>query len=218
VEGQRRSAAYAGHVHDFIQEHGELMAKFEDSVTDFLTKAYPAARDQAEFRMGNLFKAEDYPSPAQLRNRFYINLDIDAVTEAGDFRVALDSEHADAVRSQMEQAMHARIGRPCRTSTLRLSDVIGHFAKIMADQKKVFRDSTVSNIEELVDLIPGLNVLDDPELNALGEEIKAKLMGIDPKDLRKDADVRTQAAKDADDIMERMKGFMTMTAPVQQAA
>jgi hypothetical protein len=202
----------------FIQDHGELMAKFEDSVTEFLTKAYPAARDQAEFRMGNLFKAEDYPSPAQLRNRFYINLDIDAVTEAGDFRVALDAEHADRVRSDMERAMGERIGRAMQDVYVRLSDVVGHFAKIMADDRKVFRDSTVSNIEELVDLIPGLNVLDDPALNALGVEIKQKLMGIDPKDLRKNPEVRTQAAKDAENIMERMKGFMTATAPLQQAA
>jgi hypothetical protein len=118
----------------------------------------------------------------------------------------------------MERAMGERIGRAMQDVYVRLSDVVGHFAKIMADDRKVFRDSTVSNIEELVDLIPGLNVLDDPALNALGVEIKQKLMGIDPKDLRKNPEVRTQAAKDAENIMERMKGFMTATAPLQQAA
>jgi hypothetical protein len=202
----------------FIQDHGELMEKFEGSVNDFLTTAYPAARDQAEFRMGNLFKSDDYPSPAQLKQRFYINLDIDPVSEAGDFRVALDQEHADRVRSDMERAMHERIGRAMQDIYARLSDVVGHFAKKMSDSKAVFRDSTIANIEELVDLIPGLNVLDDPNLTALGAEIKQKLMGIDPKDLRKDPAVRSQAAKDADEIMERMKGFMSMAAPVQQAA
>jgi hypothetical protein len=76
----------------------------------------------------------------------------------------------------------------------------------------------VSNILELVDLIPGLNVLDDPTLNALGDEIKAKLGGVDPKDLRKDKGVRSQAAKDAEAIMARMAGFMNATTPLQQAA
>ena len=203
---------------DFIQEHGALMKAFEDAVSDFLTTAYPAARDQAEFRMGDLFKSDDYPSPGQLRQRFYINLDIDAVTEAGDFRVALDQEHADSVRSQMEQAMHSRIGRAMQDVYMRLSDVVGHFAKKMGDSKAVFRDSTITNIEELVDLIPGLNVLDDPQLTALGEDIRAKLMGLDPKDLRKNPEVRSQAAKDAEVIMERMAGFMNATTPVKQAA
>lgn len=203
---------------DFVQEHGALMQQFEDAVGNFLTKDYPAARDQAEFRMGDLFKPDDYPSPLQLRHRFYINLDIDAVTEAGDFRVSLDEEHAVAVREQMEQAMQDRIGRAMQDIWARLSDVVGHFAKTMGEQDKVFRDTTVRNIEELVDLLPGLNVLDDPTLNAMGAEIRAKLTGIDPKDLRKSKEVRSQAAKDAEDIMARMAGFMNATAPIQQAA
>jgi hypothetical protein len=202
----------------FIEEHERLVGEFDAAVTKFLSEAYPAARDQAEFRMGNLFKAEDYPSPAALRPRFYINLDIDAVTEAGDFRVSLDQQHADEVRSKMEQAMHARIGRAMNDIYARLSEVVSHFAEKMRSEKAVFRDTTVSNITELVELIPSLNVLDDPQLNALGVEIKAKLGGVDPKDLRKHKEVRSQAAKDADEIMAKMSAFMTATAPLSQAA
>ena len=202
---------------DFIEEHERLKGEFETAVATFLTQAYPAARDQAEFRMGELFKADDYPSPSQLRHRFYVNTDIDAVTEAGDFRVALDDEHAIAVRGQMERAMHERIGRAMQDIYVRLSEVVGHFAKKMGSDD-VFRDSTVHNIEELVDLIPNLNVLDDPELNKLGADIRARLTGIDPKDLRKDKAARSQAAKDAEAIMERMKGFMGATAAPRQLA
>lgn len=196
---------------DFIEEHERLVGEFNNAVSTFLAEAYPAARDQAEFRMGDLFKSDDYPSPASLRQRFYVNLDIDSITDASDFRVSLDEEHAAAVRSQMERAMGERIGRAMQDIYTRLSEVVGHFAKKMGSDD-VFRDSTVRNIEELVALIPGLNVLDDPDLNALGAEIKAKLTGIDPKDLRKDKVTRSQAAKDAEAIMERMAGFMNATA------
>lgn len=202
---------------DFVQEHERLKQEFNDAVHNFLTTAYPAARDQAEFRMGELFKPDDYPSPAQLQHRFYINLDIDPVAEAGDFRVSLDAEHAASVREQMERAMQERIGRAMQDIWARLTDVVGHFAQKMGSDS-VFRDSTVRNIEELVDLIPGLNVLDDPTLKSMEQEIRAKLTGLDPKNLRNDAEVRTQAAKDAEDIMARMSGFMNATAPQQQAA
>jgi hypothetical protein len=204
---------------DFIQEHGELLGAFEQSVEQFLSTAYPRARDQAEFRMGDLFNPDDYPSVSDLRRRFYINLDIDPVSEAGDFRVSLDAEHADEVRTQMERSMQERIGRAMSDIYTRLSDVVGHFAKKMGSDD-IFRDTTVTNIAELVDLIPGLNVLDDPNLTALGEEIRFKLTGVDPKDLRKDKEVRSQAAKDAQEIFARMQGFMSVTvAPqLQQAA
>ena len=199
---------------DFIEEHERLKGSFDDAVSTFLNEAYPAARDQAEFRMGDLFKEDDYPSPASLRHRFYVSTDIDAVTEAGDFRVTLDAEHASEVRSQMESAMRDRIGRAMQDIWTRLSDVVGHFADKMGSDG-IFRDTTVRNIDELLDLLPGLNVLDDPDLTAMGEEIKAKLMGYEPKDLRKDPETRSQAARDAEVIMERMRSYMSATEPAK---
>jgi hypothetical protein len=173
---------------DFIEEHERLVGVFKDAVEQFLTVNYPPAE--------------------ALRRKFYINLDIDGVTEAGDFRVTLDAEHAGEVKESMERAMHERLGRAMRDVWSRLADVVGHFAKKM-DSDDIFRDATVKNIEELVDLLPGLNVLDDPDLAAMGDEVKAKLAGYDPKDLRKKPAVRSQAAKEAKEIMERMAGFMS---------
>jgi hypothetical protein len=169
--------------------------------------------------MGALFNPDDYPSPAQLRQRFYINMDIDPVSEIGDFRVSLDEEHANEVKSQMERAMAERIGRAMKDIWVRMGEVVGHFAEKMGSDG-IFRDTTVKNIEDLLDLLPGLNVLDDPDLTAIGEEIRLKLTGLDPKSLRKDKEVRSQAAKDAQEIFARMQGFMSVTvAPqLQQAA
>lgn len=192
---------------DFIEEHERLVGEFKDAVETFLDESYPAARAKAEFRMGELFKSDDYPSVEQLRRRFYINLDIDAVTEAGDFRVQMEQDQLDEVRASMERAMQERLGRAMRDVWERLSEVVGHFAKKMGSGD-IFRDSTVRNIERLVDLLPGLNVLNDPDLKAIGDEIKAKLAGYDPKDLRKSKAVRSQAAQEAEEIMSRMSGFM----------
>jgi len=158
--------------------------------------------------MGELFKSDDYPPAESLRRRFYINLDIDAVTEAGDFRVQMDQEQLDSVRTSMEQALKDRLGRAMRDVWERLGEVVGHFAKKMGSDD-IFRDATVRNLEELVELLPGLNVLDDPDLKAIGDDIKARLSGYDPKDLRKDKAVRSQAAQDAKEIMDRMAGFMS---------
>lgn len=202
---------------DFIEEHERLKAEFQKAVDNFLEVEYPKARDQAEFRMGALFDPNDYPSAQQLKHRFYVSTDIDAVTEAGDFRVTLDDEHATTVRSAMEQAMQDRIGRAMQDIWSRLSDVVGHFATKMAGDS-VFRNSTIGNIEELVALIPNLNVLDDPVLNQMAEEIKLKLAGLDPNEVRKDKEVRSQAAKDAEAIMAKMSGFMNATAPEQKKA
>jgi hypothetical protein len=192
----------------FIEEHERLVGEFNDAVDEFIATGYPEARAKAEFRMGELFNLNDYPAADSLRRRFYINLDIDSVTEAGDFRVQMDADQLDSVRQSMERAMGERLGRAMRDVWERLSEVVGHFAKKMGSDD-IFRDTTVRNIEQLVDLLPGLNVLDDPDLKAIGDEVKAKLAGYDPKDLRKDKAARSQAAQDAKEIMDRMSGFMS---------
>ena len=192
---------------DFIETHEKLTKDFKDAVEEFVTVSYPEARARAEFRMGELFDSNDYPSAESLRRRFYIGMDIDPVTSAGDFRVEMEADELDLIKATMEKALQERIGRAMLDVWTRLADVVGHFAAKMGSDG-VFRDSTMKNIEEMVDLLPGLNVLNDPDLARLGDEIKATLTGYDLKDLRKRPDVRKQAAFEANEIMDRMKGFM----------
>lgn len=192
----------------FMQDHSELATAFDTAVEHFLATDYPTARDKAEFRMGELFKETDYPRADELRSKFYINLDIDAVVEAEDFRVGLDSDHLDAVRQGMELAMDQRIARAMRDVWERLATTLGHFAdKMVGDD--IFRDSTVENLEELVALLPDLNILNDPGLNQVCEDITARIIGYAPKALRSDKVLRNQTAEDAAKIMADMKGFMS---------
>jgi hypothetical protein len=193
---------------DFIQKHEELSGVFKDAVDDFVTRSYPIAREKAAFRMGELFDPNDYPPAESLRRKFYINTDIDPVSEANDFRVSLDAEHADEVKETMEKAMNDRLGRAMRDVWSRLATVVGRFADKMSTDE-VFKESTVRNLEELIEMLPGLNVLDDPDLAAIHQELADKLVGYDPKDLRKKPEIRSEAATQAKEIMERMQGFMS---------
>jgi hypothetical protein len=191
----------------FIEEHGRLAGEFNDAVSQFLDVGYPAARDRAAFRMGEMFKVGDYPEPAMLRHKFYVNLDIDAVTEAGDFRVNMDKSVVDNIRAEMQDAMQARLGKAMGEVWARLADTLGHFANKMAGDE-IFRDSTVNNLEEIVELLPDLNILNDANLESIRQEIKAAIIGYSPKELRKDATVRNVAATEAKRIMDNMAGFM----------
>ena len=193
----------------FIQEHGALVDKFRAAVEEFVSTTYLTARDQAEFRMGELFKADDYPPAERLRSRFYARLDIDPVTEAGDFRVQLSQDAADSIRSDMERAMQERVSRAIGDVWMRLADTLQHFATKMADEDAVFRDSTVHNLREILGVLPDLNFINDPNLERIRGEIEEAIDGLDPKTLRTDKVERKRAAAETARIMEDMKGFMT---------
>lgn len=193
----------------FIPEHEALIADFNTKVADFLDNHYKSAIEKAEFRMGAMFKRDDYPPSWELRRKFYAQLDIDAITTAGDFRVDIDAEHADRVRATMEANAEARLQTAMGDVWKRMADTISYFQTRMADPTAVFRDKTVTNIGEMLDLIPGLNVLDDPNIEAVRASIAKAIGGIEANDIRKDPALRGQLAGEAGKIMETMKGFMS---------
>lgn len=191
----------------FIEAHSLLVADFNEAVDEFLQVTYLRARDQAEFRMGNLFNPGDYPSSLTLKRKFYVNLDIDAVTTSNDFRVQLNQQELDTVKKSMEDALQQRVSRVMVDLWKRVAETLGHFtAKMSSDE--IFRDSTVKNLEEIVEMLPDLNILNDPELEQIRLDIKRSLTGFDPKDLRKNDTVRKQVAGEAKRIMDTMAGFM----------
>lgn len=191
----------------FIQRHEELVSQFNDTVEKFLAIDYGAARERAAFRMGELFDPNDYPSVFELQRRFYVNLDVDAVTEAGDFRVEMDDKHLAVLRKNIEQATHARLGRAMQDVWARLAETLSHFADKMSTDE-IFRDSTVRNLEEIVELLPEMNILNDANLEKIRQDIANNLVGYEPKDLRKNEEVRSMAASEAKRIMDNMRGFM----------
>jgi hypothetical protein len=191
----------------FIEEHSKLVSEFDNAVDDFLSNSYLKAKDQAEFRMGDLFNSSDYPDSTTLRNKFYVNLDIDSVTQANDFRVQLDANELERVKAQMMESTQARLGRAMQDVWQRLADTLKHFGDKMS-KDEIFRDSTVRNLEEIVELLPDLNILNDPQLEQVRQDIKNSLIGYDPKDLRKDKAVRNNVASEAQRIMDTMSGFM----------
>lgn len=192
---------------EFVQNHAQLCADFDSAVDAFINQKYLAARDQAEFRMGQMFRPDDYPEAEQLRRRFSVNLDVHGVPTGRDFRVDMDQLTVDALRQQIEAKNDERVGAAMRDVWERLATVINHFADRMGSDS-VFRDSTVHNLEELVDMLPALNVTGDPQLEQIRQDISDTLVGYTPKDLRKDTAVRTAAAQESRRIADQMAAFM----------
>jgi hypothetical protein len=192
----------------FIEEFERLHAAFKKEVKTFLTKGYPTAIDQAEFRMGELFNPADYPRVQDLEGKFYARLVIDAVTEAKDFRVNMEKDQLKSIREDMEAAMTERVNKAMGEVWGRLGKALGHFAAKMADGDAIFRDSTIENLREIVDLLPAMNILDDPELDRIGAEIRDTIYGYEAKDLRKSKKARSEAADQAQAIFEGMSGYM----------
>jgi hypothetical protein len=60
---------------------------------------------------------------------------------------------------------------------------------------------------KLVDVLPKLNVTGDPELERLAAQVRASLL-VDPQELRKSESIRSETAKAALAIADRMSAYM----------
>jgi hypothetical protein len=180
----------------FIEKHEELVHNTKVAVEDFLLNDYPATMARAEFRMGDMFKADDYPTASQLAHRFYVNLDIDGVPQAYDVRL----ETNDA-------AIQARISKAMKELWVRLAEPLEHLAERIAGDETL-RTSSVTNLREIVNLIPALNFMEDPDLEAVRADIERVITPWEAADLRKQPEARAQVSEEAQRIIESMRGFM----------
>jgi hypothetical protein len=134
--------------------------------------------------------------------------------DAGDFRVTLGDEEKERIKRQITAAVEASLQVASRDLWQRLYEAVSHLAeRLQAYQvteegvEHPFRDSVVTNLVKLVDILPKLNVTADLELERLAAQVRASLL-VDPQELRKSESVRTETAKAAAAIAQRMAGYM----------
>lgn len=193
--------------HAVMLEFEKMKKEFDNAVEDFCTNKYPAARASAEFRMGKLFKEDEYPSVAEIRYKFGCRLELDAVTTAQDFRVSLDASEMERLQKEAEAAMERRIATA-------MGDVWGRLARALETYTDRLRSdgrlygSTVEGLKEVVEILPDLNILNDPNLARIGQEIRNRIAGYDVEQIREDKVLRNQLADEAAQIMADMSGFM----------
>lgn len=192
----------------FMSGYGELERQFNAAVDEFITVRYPPVRDKASFRLGDLFNDKDYPPPEELRKKFSVSLDIDGITEPEDFRIALPEKELNKLKQTMEESINRRLGDAMQDVWLRIAELLEHYIEKMDDEEAIFRDSTVNNLVELMNILPGLNVTGDPKLREIRQRIMNTIGSYEPADLRKGGDLRAAAAKEAREIRESMNEHM----------
>lgn len=194
----------------FMSGYGELKREFDAAVDEFITVKYPPLRDKAAFRLGDLFNERDYPPPEELREKFRVDLDVDGITEPEDFRVALPEKELVQVKAAMEESLVRRLTAAMTDVWLQIARLLTHYIEKMSDPEEIFRDSTVNNLVELMNILPGLNIASNPKLREIRQRIMTTIGSYAPDDLRKNANLRATAAKEAKIILEEIEKYAAL--------
>ena len=186
---------------DYKPRVGEFETQFVESVEDFLNQ-YPTLVSAAAFQLGDLYNAEEYPSVDKLRDKFRFRYVFLPVPEVGDFRIDVNEEHKADLVKQYEQFYENKLSEAMNDAWSRLHECLSKMSdKLAGDEKQIFRDSLVNNAVELCSLLTKLNVANDSKLESARKQLEGILVGVTPKDLRDDTDLRKDTKAKVDEIL-----------------
>jgi hypothetical protein len=180
---------------------------FTQQVEEFLS-VYPTYIEQVRPELNGLFREEDYPSAEKLRNKFGVRLEVLPIPSGEDFRVTLSEEEQARVAREIDENVRQSLQRGTEDLWVRLKEVVSHMVERLKEPESRFHASLVTNVFELVDLLPRLNVNQDEELNRFAGEVKDRLCGFKARDLKKNEILRVATANDAAQILTEMDAVL----------
>lgn len=193
---------------EYTKQMREFRSRFDEVWNRFVSEQYLDLKEKARESLRYMFREDDYPSKNELYSKYSFDVDIDPVPSASDFRVSLSDKEKSRIQKELEARVNERLVDVTRDLFDRLIEVIGRFVDKLSEADTIFRNSLVTNIEDLVVLLPKLNINNDPTLKKAISEIKAKVLVYEPDQLRSDKDARKTAAKDAKAILDKMSGYL----------
>lgn len=223
------AAAYMDHTKT-MRSHA---SEFNAAVERFVVRFEDLVKNQS--RLGTLFKVGDYPGmrdeagslrfafPQELRKRFSFETKVLPLPDANDFRVSIGDEDRERIKRQIAESIQASLRVGTRELWQRLYKVVSHMSARMSQynsaeegKKPKLYDSMITNIIEVVDVLPKLNIAGDTELDRMANEIRCSLL-VNPKELRKSEIMRADTAKAAAEIAQRMAAYMGVPLTPQEA-
>lgn len=174
-----------------------------------LNEVYEVIKDDAQSRLGTLFNPNDYP--VEIKGMFSVAYDFPNTTPPS-YLLKLDPElyknQQAALNAKFEQAVHLAE----QAFTAEFAQLVTHLTERLATAadgtKKVFRDSAITNLTEFFDKFKNMNVHSSKQLDALVEQAKSMVAGVNPEVIRENDDYRQQIATQLSGVQAALDGMM----------
>jgi hypothetical protein len=178
-----------------------------------LDVAYEEIKDDARRGLGRLFDPGDYPQ--QVRGLFGVEWDFPSV-EPPSYLMRIAPE----VYEQERQRVAARFDEAVRLAeqafATEFARLLAHLTERLGDchggQRRIFRDSSVTNLAEFFQRFGQLNVRSNPDLDRLVAQAQELVRGVTPQELRDNDGLRRMIASEMEGVQARVEQ-MIVDAP-----
>ena len=177
-----------------------LKGDFDNAVSEFV-KEYEGLQEYARMTLGEMFNEQDYPSVSQIADRFSVDLDFEPVPDGKHAPSGYEEQVNKAVARRMKESNDALFHRIVGTLREVKRKLEAHHEREKdGDKRGRFRLTLIDEVREIYDLLPALNIEDDPFLDGIRERLYSDLSW-DAEELRDEAGIRTVNIINAEDII-----------------
>lgn len=159
------------------------------------SEVYPAILATAPRRLGKSYKADDFPPVSTIIDLFSMKTKFLPVPSVRDWRNdQVDEGTLERLKKEAEEDTQAMFNRAHRDVAEKIGNILQRIVLNVTDYDKApagkLRDPLFDDIKEMAEIIPLMNINDDPVLAKIGESLKKDIAPLDPVEVRKNSDLR----------------------------
>jgi ribosomal protein S20 len=197
----------------YVGRMKEFQSKANMKLQEMVGK-YTEALEEDKLRMNKGFKPTDYPTVDELQNKYKFFLDVKRIPENDKLFSDLEADTEEKkklleeISAEKEKEFNGKLETAMKTAWKRVYDVVKHMEKTLSNPDARLHSSVVDNIIELCDILPQLNITNDPKLEEFRQEVLQMATAYRVEVLRDSPHYRQETAKSADDILKKMEGYL----------
>lgn len=183
---------------------------FQRLVEEFLA-VYPSLITAQAMALGDMFQRDDFPTVEDIKTKFAFSVNYIPVPTSGDFRIDIGNAAVQELQDKFDEYSSERVKVAMQDVRVRLKDHLVRMSDRLGmdtvggeTKPRMFHESLLDTGLELCDLVKGLNVVGDVDLEAARKKLEQALTGVGVEELRKDVQIRTDVKKDVDAILKNM--------------
>lgn len=197
---------------DFFEELSKLHRDCSDELEVALEKfghKYETYKSEARIGLGSLYNEDEFPSFEEFKNKWRIRLEFFPIPEKEHFIIKAENNLIKEMQKAFESSMSSKETLAINEAKERVTEAVGRIIERLSEKNMRFSrkgKDVMGGIRDLVDVLPTLNLFNDPNLTKMINELKSNLVEVTDEDLKQDKK-RKEVLKNTKAMLDRMADY-----------
>ena len=192
---------------NYSEAMSQMQNEFENLKNKFLT-AYNDTVVDVQLELGTLFLREDYPTVESLNSKFAFRINYMPLPDVGDFRVDVSNDALQEMRKEYSDFYNKQYNTAMNDVWTRLHKALTNMSERLdygsKEDKKVFRDTLVGNVTDMIELLRVCNVTKSIQMSDMANKLEDAMSGVTADALREDDTFRAETKAAVDAVMKSL--------------